>query len=247
MCPSARRRQSRTVRLACPEFGGGSRKAGSRALAGSRHRLRKLASMVITRRRSRRSLQLCGLHATGVECRRLRRFSSPVFRAFRESVRPLRKRSCNASPAHFSRVARTGETRCPTLVAAALVSTSGCILFSCDRTSVCTSTPWRRRNSRAILTPHPGPLPVEGRGRRDQSARTCERLRPRSHERDGREFCTALQQQLRGRDTLAIRVAAPRPPSPLNGERAGVRGENGQRASSEARRWNLQGGTVARR
>ncbi len=38
-----------------------------------------------------------------------------------------------------------------------------------------------------------------------------------------------------------------RAPSPLNGERAGVRGENGPGTSAEARKWNLSGSAGARK
>src|SRR5437667_6454894 len=57
----------------------------------------------------------------------------------------------------------------------------------------------RFRGMRSVgHTPHPGPLPVEGRGRRDRR---------------------------RGLKRATARASARRvPPSPLNGERAGVRG-----------------------
>jgi len=70
-----------------------------------------------------------------------------------------------------------------------------------------------------VLTPHPGPLPVEGRGSRDASSEMGQRraafvtILPRSAWRSERGGYI--------RHDIDVRRA----PSPLKGERAGVRGE----------------------
>ncbi len=65
-------------------------------------------------------------------------------------------------------------------------------------------------------TPHPGPLPVEGRGEPDDapcfSAIHC----------PVQAYASAGARRI----SLELKDALTVPPSPLNGERAGVRGEN---------------------
>ena len=69
-------------------------------------------------------------------------------------------------------------------------------------------------------TPHPGPLPVEGRGEPDD-ARRSSAIRRRIH-------CPAPANATAGarRTSLELDDASTAAPSPLNGERAGVRGVN---------------------
>ena len=82
---------------------------------------------------------------------------------------------------------------------------------------------WKRRASTATkkfrdimcrLTPHPGPLPVEGRGSRDTAAWNIGRPPPRSHLLGGSALSTATQRPLRGCAVLATGVASTRPLSP---------------------------------
>ena len=84
--------------------------------------------------------------------------------------------------------------------------------------------PSSRANATAFLTPHPGPLPVEGRGSRDGGARIVGQNWPRAHDAGERRFrsaCNPCFADAMPRRTTRVRRA----PSPLNGERAGVRGE----------------------
>jgi hypothetical protein len=69
-------------------------------------------------------------------------------------------------------------------------------------------------------TPHPGPLPVEGRGEPDDAPRSSAISRPIHGPTPANASAGAR------RASLALGDASAAAPSPLNGERAGVRGEN---------------------
>src|SRR5205809_386710 len=76
------------------------------------------------------------------------------------------------------------------------------------------------RTQQYVLTPHPGPLPVEGRGRAPRSG---------ARSRHSRRDPTSLEKSSGSLSNAALEPASAGggSPSPLNGERAGVRGENG--------------------
>src|SRR4051812_372259 len=76
------------------------------------------------------------------------------------------------------------------------------------------------RTQQYVLTPHPGPLPVEGRGRAPRSGAPLRHpcRVPTSLEKSSGSLPNA---------TLEPASTGGGSPSPLNGERAGVRGENG--------------------
>ncbi|MBI2926510.1 MAG: hypothetical protein HYY24_12515 [Verrucomicrobia bacterium] len=92
-------------------------------------------------------------------------------------------------------------------------------------------------SARDGLTPHPGPLPVEGRGNATSakggsgsssaSATTPSHATPSSPSAASSSVQPAL-----GSDVIIQTNVAERSPSPLNGERTGVRGEASSRASS---------------
>ena len=71
------------------------------------------------------------------------------------------------------------------------------------------------------LTPHPSPLPVEGRGGAMEVSRTSDTPH-RVRSAQVREPGEPTDATTRYRPTIRARGATP---SPLNGERAGVRGE----------------------
>ena len=77
------------------------------------------------------------------------------------------------------------------------------------------------RDIMGALTPHPGPLPVEGRGSRAAAAWSMGRRPPRSHVLGGSGPCTATRRPLRGSAAQATGVASTRPLSPQRGEGRG--------------------------